>query len=115
MNNNSSHSQVPANPAADPSPGLDLNGAEKPRKKRGAPYGNQNARKHGLYSKFLTPEKAEKFEQASGVLNLRREIAVVRLRLDDLLDDPQASSDDILKTLSVLNKLITTQQRHFWP
>ena len=113
MNNNSSHSQVPANPAADPSPGLDGNSGKRFRKKRGAPYGNQNARKHGLYSKFLTQERIEKLNQTGDIKDLSQEIDIVRLKLDSLLSDPQASTNEVLKTVSILSKLIATQRRHF--
>ena len=104
----------PSEPPEDPSSGLDDNSGEKPNRKRGAPPGNQNARKHGLYSKFLTPAQAEKYEHALEIKDLTREIAIVRLKFDALLDDPEASSDDVLKTVSILSKLITTQRRHFW-
>jgi len=37
------------------------------RGKRGAPEGNQNARKHGFYSRVLDEAEQIDFEQATGV------------------------------------------------
>ena len=37
-------------------------------KKRGAPRGNQNARKHGFYSGVLSEVERQDFEQATGML-----------------------------------------------
>ena len=100
-------------PPEDPSFDLDIKRAEKPRKKRGAPFGNQNARKHGLYSKFLTPERIEKLDRTGDIKDLSQEISIVRLKLDSLLSDPDASTNEVLKTVSILSKLIATQRRHF--
>ena len=83
----------------------------RPKRKRGAPFGNQNARKHGLYSKFLTPERIKILDQANGIEDLAHEITIIRLRLDTLLADPNTSSDEIYKTVSILGKLIIAQQR----
>ena len=113
MNNNSSHSQSPSHPSLYPSPGPTGNSGKRFRRKRGAPFGNQNARKHGLYSKFLTPERIEKLDEAVEIKDLSREIGIVRLKLDSLLSDPNASTNEVLKTISILSKLIATQRRHF--
>ena len=43
--------------------------------KRGAPAGNQNARKHGFYSRVLDEEEQLDFEQATSVEGLDDEIA----------------------------------------
>ena len=110
MNDNSPHTQSPSHPAASPPTGPT---GKRFRRKRGAPFGNQNARKHGLYSKFLTPERIEKLDEAVEIKDLSKEIGIVRLKLDSLLSDPNASTNEVLKTISILNKLIDTQRRHF--
>ena len=42
------------------------------KKKGGAPPGNQNARKHGFYSKVLAPAEKRILDDASGVDGLER-------------------------------------------
>ena len=85
---------------------------ERPKKKkRGAPFGNQNARKHGLYSKYLNPERIKKLKQVAKIDDLAHEIIIVRLRLDALLSDPNASTDEIYKAISMLAKLVNVQRR----
>ena len=86
---------------------------KRPRKRRGAPFGNQNARKHGLYSKYLTPDRIKKLDQVVEIKDLSYEISIIRFRLEALLSDPNASNDEVSKLGSLLNKFINTQRRHF--
>ena len=44
--------------------------------KKGAPYGNQNARKHGFYSAVLTDTEQHDIDIATGVEGLDEEIAL---------------------------------------
>ena len=113
MHDNSSNPQSPSHPVTSPSPDPPGNSQKRFRRKRGAPFGNQNARKHGLYSKFLTPDRIEKLDEAVEINDLSKEIGIVRLKLDSLLSDPNASTNEVLKTISILSKLIATQRRHF--
>jgi hypothetical protein len=55
------------------------------KRKRGAPKGNQNARKHGFYSSVLAPEQKEILPAAGRVGGLRQEIAMLRTQLKSLL------------------------------
>ena len=58
--------------------------------KRGAPKGNQNARKHGFYSKVLDEAERLDFELATGVDGLDEEIALLRVKIKSLLErDPE--------------------------
>ena len=82
--------------------------------KRGGQPGNQNARKHGLYSKHFTPEQFEILENADDLKDLAPEIALLRVRLNTLLDDPDTSPDLILKTLDVLSELMAVQRRYIY-
>jgi uncharacterized protein YjcR len=50
-------------------------------KKRGAPRGNQNARKHGFYSRVLDDAEELDFEQATEVEGLDEEIALLRVKI----------------------------------
>ena len=47
--------------------------------KRGAPKGNQNARKHGFYSRALTEAEKVELEEASYVEGVDQEIALLRI------------------------------------
>lgn len=88
--------------------GLDV----PPKKKRGAPFGNQNARKHGLYSKYLSPERIKKLRQVAKIDDLGHEIIIVRLFLDSLLSNPNTSTDELYKAISMLTKLVNTNRRN---
>jgi len=50
-------------------------GEKKLKKKRGAPKGNQNARKHGFYSQALNESEKLRLEQARGIEGIDEEIA----------------------------------------
>ena len=60
------------------------------KRKRGAPKGNQNARKHGFYSKVLDEAERLDFELATGVEGIDEEIALIRVKIKSLLErDPE--------------------------
>jgi uncharacterized protein YjcR len=46
----------------------------------GAPEGNQNARKHGYYSKVLTPEQQVKLAQANPDLLQEMKLMMLKMR-----------------------------------
>ena len=48
---------------------------EETKKKRGAPKGNQNARKHGFYSKVLDEKEQAAYNQAVFVEGIDEEIS----------------------------------------
>jgi hypothetical protein len=54
-------------------------------RKRGAQPGNQNARRHGFYSRNLTPEEAQIFEELSGVRGLGRGIAILSNKINTMI------------------------------
>ena len=96
--------------SSDEDPGSD----EESKLKSGGQPGNQNARKHGLYSKHLPPEQLQQFDNALAIRDLAPEIAIVRVRLNGLLNDPEASPDLINRTLSVLGRLMNIQRRYIY-
>lgn len=60
------------------------------KRKRGAPKGNQNARKHGFYSKVLDEKEQVAFDQAIFVEGIDEEIALLRVKMISLLErDPE--------------------------
>lgn len=63
---------------------------EVTKKKRGAPKGNQNARKHGFYSTVLDEKEQAAFDQAISVEGIDEEIALLRVKMISLLErDPE--------------------------
>ncbi len=82
-----------------------------PKRKPGGQRGNQNARKHGFYSKRMSPEQLREFKAALKISDMSHEIALLRIRLKSLLNDPDASPDLIHKTVNSITKL-TGIQRH---
>jgi len=75
---------------------------DKVIKKRGAPKGNQNARKHGFYSKVLDEVEQLDFELATGVEGIDDEIALLRVKIKSILaHDP----DNVRLIMQVTNAL----------
>ena len=77
----------------------------------GAPIGNQNARKHGLCSKRLTPEQQEALPDAMAPYSLVEEIAALRVKLADALGDESTSHDVLLRYMMVLARMIRIDDR----
>ena len=74
-------------------------------KKRGAPPGNQNARKHGFYSLAL----AEELEAAGELEGLDGEIAVLRVKIKEILEKDPSNVELILKAAATLSRLVKTK------
>jgi hypothetical protein len=55
------------------------------KRRSGGQPGNQNARKHGLYSKVLTREEKRGLKYANAADGLDQELAVLRLKFTSLL------------------------------
>ena len=87
---------------------------ESAKRKRGGQPGNQNARKHGFYSKFFTPEQAKQLEDADDLRDLGPEIDILRVKLSTLLENPETSPELILKTVNALAKLMSIQRRYIY-
>lgn len=84
---------------------------KKETKKRGAPLGNQNARKHGFYSRVLTAEQKRDFEQAVLAEGIDEEIAVLRVKIKDLLKYDPDNIKLIMQATTILARLISTKQK----
>ena len=87
---------------------------QKPKPKRGGQPGNQNARKHGFYSKHFTPEQIEQLEAADDLKDLGPEIALLRVKLNTLLDDPDVSPDLLLRAVNSVARLMSIQRRYVY-
>lgn len=77
--------------------------------KRGAPTGNQNARKHGFYSKVLDETERLDFELATGVEGIDDEIALLRVKIKSLLERDPENVKLIMQATNTLAKLVRTR------
>ena len=77
--------------------------------KRGAPKGNQNARKHGFYSKVLDEAEQLDFELATGVEGIDDEIALLRVKIKSILEKDPDNIKLIMQATNTLAKLVKTK------
>jgi len=77
--------------------------------KRGAPKGNQNARKHGFYSKVLDEAERLNFELATGVEGIDDEIALLRVKIKSLLERDPENIKLIMQATNTLARLVRTR------
>jgi len=77
--------------------------------KRGAPKGNQNARKHGFYSRALTEAEKLDLEQASFVEGIDQEIAFLRMKLKELAEREPDRIDLHLQAANTIARLVRTR------
>lgn len=83
--------------------------AKTERRKRGAPKGNQNARKHGFYAKVLSEAEQIDFELASGVEGIDDEIALLRVKIKSLIAHDPENITLIMQATNTLARLIKTR------
>ncbi|MDO8687321.1 MAG: hypothetical protein Q7K41_01895 [Dehalococcoidales bacterium] len=77
--------------------------------KREAQEGNQNARKHGFYSKVLDEAEKSDFELATGVEGIDDEIALLRVKIKSLLEHDPENFKLIMQATNALARLIRTR------
>ena len=82
-----------------------------PRKKRtpGGQPGNQNARKHGFYSRVLDEAEQLDWEFAHGVEGIDDEIALLRLKIKSILQHDPENIKLIMEATNILARLIRTR------
>ena len=78
----------------------------KAKRKRDAPKGNQNARKHGFYSKVLDEAAQLDFELASGVNGIDDEIALLRVKIKSILEKDPENIKLIMQATNTLARLV---------
>ncbi|MFC1992972.1 hypothetical protein ACFLV3_04090 [Chloroflexota bacterium] len=83
--------------------------AAKTKKERGAPKGNQNARKHGFYSKVLDEAEQLDFELVSGVEGIDDEIALLRVKIKSILSSGPGNIKLIMQATNTLARLVKTR------
>ena len=83
--------------------------AAKTKRERGAPKGNQNARKHGFYSKVLDEAEQLDFELVSGVEGIDDEIALLRVKIKSILSSDPENINLIMQATNTLARLVKTR------
>ncbi len=81
------------------------------KRKRGAPEGNQNARKHGFYSQCLDPKELEDLSAAAKVYGLDQEIAILRETMLSILKKEPRNDKLIVEAIGTMDRLFRTNQR----
>ncbi len=79
---------------------------EPERRNSGGQPGNQNARKHGFYAKYLTPEEQQDLQEAMEIRGLAPEVGVLRVRLRALLNNPDAKPEHIISTVNSICRIM---------
>ena len=97
------HQPSPQSPDGQP---YSATGVETPRRKRGAPSGNQNARKHGFYSIALSPQEQEILQEAVNLKGLGAEIALMRVKLVRLITYADTSPELLIKAARALTRMV---------
>ena len=77
--------------------------------KRGAPAGNQNARKHGFYSRSLDEAERLEMEEAGYVEGIDQEIALLRIKLRELVESHPDRIDLHLEAANTIARLVRTR------
>jgi len=77
--------------------------------KRGAPKGNQNARKHGFYSRALTEAEKIELEEAGYVEGIDQEIALLRIKLRELVQNEPDRIDLHFEAANTIARLVKTR------
>lgn len=83
--------------------------SEKTARKRGAPKGNQNARKHGFYSKVLDESEQLDFALATGVDGIDDEIALLRVKIKSLIAHDPDNITLIMQAINTLARVVSTK------
>ena len=78
----------------------------KTTRRRGAPKGNQNARKHGFYSKVLDEAEQLDLELATGVEGIDDEIALLRVKIKSILAHEPDNVKLIMQVTDTLARLV---------
>ncbi len=79
------------------------------KRKRGGQPANQNARKHGFYSKVLDEAEQLDFDLASGVNGIDDEIALLRVKIKSILEKDPENIKLIMQATNTLAGLVKTR------
>ncbi len=81
------------------------------KKRRGAPLGNQNARKHGYYSKLLTPEQIRRLPRARATDGFDEEVALMRLMMGTLMGQSDRNFTLLVRAMGTFSRMISNTNR----
>ncbi len=77
--------------------------------RRGVPKGNQDGRKHSFYSQALDEAKKFQLEQAQGIEGVDEEIAILRVKLRELVEKQPDRLDLYLAVATTIARLVKTR------
>jgi hypothetical protein len=75
------------------------------KRHRGAQPGNRNARKHGFYSRNLTPAEICEFLNITNAKRIDRETAVLRIKLQSVLQSNPGNRRVLMEAVKLLVNL----------
>ena len=85
--------------------------AHPSRRNRGGQPGNQNARSHGFYSPALSTREQDALQEASDLKDLRPEIALLRVKIKDLLPYADTHPELLLQAVRTITRMVDVQNR----
>lgn len=88
---------------------MEVNYLPEEKRKRGAPKGNQNARKHGFYSRVLDDEEQIDFARATAVEGIDDEIALLRVKIKSVLQKDPENINLLMQATGALARLVKTR------
>jgi hypothetical protein len=80
-------------------------------RKRGGQKGNQNARKHGFYSRVLEGAERLDLELASDIDGIDDEIALLRVKIKSILEKDPENVKLIMQATNILAGLVKTRYK----
>jgi len=83
----------------------------KHKRKSGGQPGNQNARKHGYYSKFLSPDEKANLEKAVDLEGLDYEIALARQKIKSVVKNDPENHDAFFRAFANFRSLMRIKQQ----
>ncbi len=81
------------------------------RRSSGGQPGNQNARKHGFYSRFRTPEDLEYVPKAAKMTGLDQDIIVLRVKIRSILAHDPTNIRVLCFAFRRLESLLKTREK----
>jgi hypothetical protein len=79
--------------------------------KIGAPYGNQNARKHGYYSEVRTEGEKQALSRSAAVRGVDDEIALLRVKLRSVVEQDPHNLALISHAVVSIARLVNARNR----
>jgi hypothetical protein len=81
------------------------------KRNRGAQPGNQNARKHGYYSKVLDSNQLSVLPEMAAASGLDNEVTVLRTKIFSIMKREPENFDLLLRALSLLERMVRSKNQ----